>query len=270
MDQRPIGVFDSGLGGLTAVRRLEKLLPHERIVYFGDTGRVPYGNRGEEVIRRYAAQDCRFLLSQDVKMIIAACGTVSSVAPSVLSSLPVPAFGVVEPTAAAAVAASKSGRIGVIGTAATVKSGSYATAIRALSPEATVLGQECPLFVPLVENGWIAEDDPVAALTVERYLRPLGEQRIDTLILGCTHFPLLIPHIRAYLGEGVALISAGDEAAKACVTALEQADSLAPADQEGETTFYVSDKSQNFAAVANIFLGRPVAENIHRVDIHSL
>ena len=270
MDNRPIGVFDSGLGGLTAVRRLEKLLPQERIVYFGDTGRVPYGNRGEDVITRYAAQDCRFLLSQDVKMIIAACGTVSSVAPQVLTSLPVPGFGVVEPTAKAAVAATKNGKIGIIGTAATVKSGSYAKAIAALAPEVTVFGRECPLFVPLVENGWIGEDDAVAALTVERYLQPLKEQGIDTLILGCTHFPLLIPHIRAYLGEGVALISAGDEAAKACATALTEADALADPSQTGETAFYVSDKSQNFAAVAEIFLGRPAAEHIHRVDIDSL
>lgn len=268
MDKRPIGVFDSGLGGLTAVRELEAILPNETIVYFGDTGRVPYGTRGREVIRRYTEDDCAFLEMHDVKMIIAACGTVSSVAGDIIHSRKVPAVDVVEPTARAAVAATKNGRIGIIGTAATVKSGSYAKVIEALLPEAEVYGQECPMLVPLVENGWIGEDDKIAALSVERYLKPLKEKKIDTLILGCTHFPLLVPHIAAYLGEDVALISAGKEAAKTCAAILERDDALTEG-EKGSTTFYVSDKGQNFKAVARTFLGRE-CEDVNVVDINSL
>ena len=203
MDIRPIGVFDSGLGGLTAVRELEAILPDEKIVYFGDTGRVPYGTRGSSVICKYAADDCDFLERHDVKMIIAACGTVSSVAAEIIHSRRVPCVDVVEPTAREAVAATRNNKIGIIGTSATVKSGSYAKVIEALLPEAEVFAEECPMLVPLVENGWIGEDDKIAALAVERYLEPLKAQGIDTLILGCTHFPLLVPHIAGdYIAVG--------------------------------------------------------------------
>ncbi|MBE6587055.1 MAG: glutamate racemase [Ruminococcaceae bacterium] len=267
MNKRPIGVFDSGLGGLTAVRELEAILPGEKIVYFGDTGRVPYGTRGRDVIRRYTEDDCAFLERFDVKMIIAACGTVSSVAGDIIHSRAVPAVDVVEPTAREAVAATRNKKIGIIGTAATVKSGSYAKVIEALLPEAEVFGQECPMLVPLVENGWIGEDDRIAALAVERYLEPLKEQGIDTLILGCTHFPLLVPHIAAYLGKDVALISAGAAAAKAAAGILAKDEKLS--DGEGGTQFFVSDKGQNFKAVAKTFLGRE-CEDVNVVDINSL
>lgn len=267
MDNRPIGVFDSGLGGLTAVRELEAILPDEKIVYFGDTGRVPYGTRGRDVIRRYTEDDCSFLEKYDVKMIIAACGTVSSVAGDIIHSRRVPAVDVVEPTAREAVAATRNKKIGIIGTAATVKSGSYAKVIEALLPEARVFGQECPMLVPLVENGWIGEDDKIAAMAVERYLEPLKKEGIDTLILGCTHFPLLVPHIAAYLGEGVALISAGAAAAKAAASILNKEEALS--DGEGGTTFFVSDKGQNFKTVAKTFLGRE-CEDVNVVDINSL
>ncbi|MBQ3133081.1 MAG: glutamate racemase [Clostridia bacterium] len=269
MDNRPIGVFDSGLGGLTAVRQLEAVLPHERIVYFGDTGRVPYGTRGEDVIRRYAAQDCLFLEQQDAKIIVAACGTVSSVANADLRARAVPTIDVVEPTAKAAVAATHNNRIGIIGTAATVRSGSYAGVITALRPETQVFGQACSMLVPLVENGWIGEDDEIARLAVARYLQPLKEQQIDTLILGCTHFPLLTAHIRAFLGDEVTLISAGQEAARACAKLLAGTDALCDPAQDGGTVFYVSDLSQNFAEVSRSFLGRE-ATDIRLVDIHSL
>lgn len=267
MDNRPIGVFDSGLGGLTAVRELEAILPKEKIIYFGDTGRVPYGTRGREVIRRYTEDDCAFLERYSVKMIIAACGTVSSVAGDLIHSRSVPAVDVVEPTAREAVAATKNKKIGIIGTAATVKSGSYAKVIEALLPESQVFGQECPMLVPLVENGWIGEDDKIAALAVERYLEPLKKEGIDTLILGCTHFPLLVPHIAAYLGEEVTLISAGAAAAKAAAEILAKNDSLSLGD--GKTEFFVSDKGQNFKAVAKTFLGRE-CEDVSVVDINSL
>lgn len=267
MDNRPIGVFDSGLGGLTAVRELEAILPDEKIVYFGDTGRVPYGTRGRDVIRRYTEDDCAFLERHDVKMIIAACGTVSSVAGDIIHSRAVPAVDVVEPTARAAVAATKNSKIGIIGTAATVKSGSYAKVIEALLPEAQVFAQECPMLVPLVENGWIGEDDKIAALAVERYLEPLKKEGIDTLILGCTHFPLLVPHIAAYLGENVSLISAGAAAAKAAAKILERNEALS--EGVGGTQFFVSDKGQNFKAVAKTFLGRE-CDDVNVVDINCL
>ncbi len=266
MDNRPIGVFDSGLGGLTAVRELEAILPDEKIVYFGDTGRVPYGTRGRDVIRRYAADDCAFLEKNGVKMIIAACGTVSSVAGDIIHSANFPCVDVVEPTAREAVLSTVNNKIGIIGTSATVRSGSYAKVIEALLPEAEVFARECPMLVPLVENGWIGEEDKIAELCVERYLAPLKEHGIDTLILGCTHFPLLVPHIAAYLGEGVKLISAGAAAAKAAAALLEKTDALGCGG--GETQFFVSDKGQNFKAVAKNFLGRECDE-VNVVDISS-
>ena len=270
MDRRPIGVFDSGLGGLTAVRQLLELLPAEDIVYFGDTGRVPYGTRGTAVIQRYAKEDCRFLLQQDVKLIIAACGTVSSVAPQVLSSLPVPAIGVVEPTAAAAVAATHSGKIGIIGTSATVRSGSFAQAVQALRPDAEIFAAACPLFVPLVENGWIDRDDPVTRLTVARYLEPLRARGIDTLILGCTHFPLLIPLLQDFFGDSVSLIDAGREAANACARLLQEKHALNPVKKAGDCRFYVTDRPDNFTEVAEMFLGRAVQSDVHVIDCQSL
>jgi glutamate racemase len=163
MDQRAIGVFDSGLGGLTAVRHLQNLLPNENIIYFGDTGRVPYGTRSRDTIRRYTDDDCRLLLERDVKFIIAACGTVSSVAPDLLEQLPVPAIGVVSPTAQAAAAATRNKRIGIIGTAATIRSASFEKALLAIDPTIEITATPCPLFVPLVESGWIAEAEKAVA-----------------------------------------------------------------------------------------------------------
>jgi len=270
MDSRPIGVFDSGLGGLTAVRQLLSRLPRERIVYFGDTGRVPYGTRGDAVIEKYAGEDCRFLLRRDVKLIIAACGTVSSVAPHVLAGLPVPAIGVVEPAAKAAAASTRNGRIGVIGTAATVRSRSFAKAIEQIDKAAQVFSQACPLFVPLVENGWIDPADEVTHLTAERYLTPLKEQGVDTLIMGCTHFPLLKPQLAAVLGDSVTLIDAGEEAARACEAILRERDALGAPDADGGCEFFITDRPQNFSAVAEMFLGRTVRQDVEVVDLDTL
>ncbi len=264
MDNRPIGVFDSGLGGLTAVRRLQELLPQEDIVYFGDTGRVPYGTRSEETIRRYAREDCALLLEKDVKYIIAACGTVSSVAPDILQSLPVPAIGVVEATAAAAVRTTGNGKIGIIGTAATVRSGSFEQAMLKQNPTLTITAQPCPLFVPLVEAGWIDPADDVAVPTVRRYLAPFKAAGVDTLILGCTHFPLLAPIIAAELGDGVALIDSGYETAVHCAAVLREQDALAARDV-GTCRFFVSDQPEGFTHTAEIFLGRSVKEDVQMV-----
>ena len=270
MDNRPIGIFDSGLGGLTAVRQLLRLLPGEDIVYFGDTGRVPYGNRSRETIARYARQDCRFLLENDVKLLIAACGTVSSAAADVLEGMPVPAFGVVEPAAKAAVEATRSGRIGVIGTSATVRSGAFQRCITDLRRDVQVIMQACPMFVPLVENGWIDRADPIARLMAERYLQPLREQRIDTLILGCTHFPLLTPILSDVLGEKVTLIDSGREAALRCAQLLSERDALNTAQRQGCCRFYISDRQEDFARMAAMFLGHPVEGDLHMVNIDAL
>ena len=268
MDNRPIGVFDSGLGGLTVVRQLLKELPNEQIVYFGDTGRVPYGTRSPETIRRYTAEDCRFLQRFDVKLIIAACGTASSVGVDVLRAQPIPAIGVVEATAAAAVKATKNGRIGVLGTAATVQTDAFGKAIRTEAPAVQVFSNACPLFVSLVENGWIAPDDEVTILTAKRYLQPLIEAGIDTLILGCTHFPLLAPILQGILGDGVTLIDSGRETAKAAHALLRSQAALG--DRDGSCRFFVSDTPQGFARVAEMFLGRTVSADVEMIDTASL
>lgn len=264
MDQRAIGVFDSGLGGLTAVRHLQNLLPSENIVYFGDTGRVPYGTRSRETIRRYTEEDCRLLLERNVKFIIAACGTVSSVAPDILEQLPVPAIGVVSPTAQAAVNATKNKRVGILGTAATIRSASFEKAILTINSDIQVTATACPLFVPLVENGWIHQDDDVAIPMVRRYLSAVKDAGVDTLILGCTHFPLLAPIISAELGENVTLIDSGHETAALCAKLLRENNALAER-EIGSAQFYVSDQPEGFSRIAEIFLGKSVRETVEMV-----
>lgn len=270
MDNRPIGVFDSGLGGLTVVRELLERLPHENMVYFGDTGRVPYGSRSPEMVKRYAVQDCELLLRQNVKCIIAACGTVSSVADDVLRSLPIPAMGVVEPTVAAALNATKNGRVGVIGTAVTVRSASFENAIKRARPDAQVFAQACPVLVTLVESGWIEKDNPATEAVVRRYLEPLTEQKIDTLILGCTHFPLLAPILSRILGEGVTLINSGAATAAECASLLQQHEMLSQATDAGSCQFFVSDQPYNFTRVAEMFLGRAVREDVCQVNVEGI
>lgn len=268
MDTRPIGVFDSGLGGLTAVRELRRSLPGEDIVYFGDTGRVPYGTRGQDTILQYARQDIRFLISKNVKCILAACGTVSSVFPAQEAQrLPVPYAGVVETAARCAARATKNGKIGVIGTAATVRSGSYERALRAFLPEVHITAKACPLFVPLVENGFIAKGDPVTALAVERYLREVRDAGVDTLILGCTHYPLLRPAIHAFMGDGVTLIDVGQSTALSAAEMLNRLGLLQDGTHKGSVHYYVSDTPDDFAALATIFLGPYAGGEVERVAI---
>ena len=253
MSDSAIGIFDSGLGGLTAVKELVKVLPNENIVYFGDTARVPYGNRSKKTIIKYAEQDASFLLSKGVKMIIAACGTVSSVATGLRDTLPVPFTGVVDPTADAAVRATRNGKIGVIGTSATVNSQSYKKAILSKNESIKVYQQDCPLFVSLVENGFISEEDQIVQLVVERYLEKLKNQNIDTLILGCTHFPIISRAIQNYLGSSVTLIDSGKE------TALYAA--------EIECIYYVSDTVDDFRRTAQIFLGKNDIEDVYHITL---
>ncbi|MCI8361317.1 MAG: glutamate racemase, partial [Clostridiales bacterium] len=233
----------------------------------GDTGRVPYGSRSPETIVQYARQDENFLLSQDVKMIIAACGTVSAVAGHTSEELPVPFIGVVDPAARAAVAASRTGRIGVIGTSATIASGSYTRHILALRPGARVFTNDCPLFVPLVEAGWIDDGDPVTVETARRYLEPLIEARVDALILGCTHYPVLTRIIGRIMGEGVSLINTGRTAAQAAAAYLREHGMLSGAAAARPCRYYVSDHTESFSQIASILLGREIGDQVERVDI---
>lgn len=268
---RAIGVFDSGLGGLTVVRELIRELPNEDIVYFGDTARVPYGNRSRETIKSYAAEAEAFLLKHRVKLIVAACGTVSSVAADTAEALPVPFFGMVGYAAAAAVKATKNGKIGVIGTAATVGSESHRREILRLLPGAEVTAAACPLFVPLVEEGWFSAEDEVVRGTVKRYLEPIKRAGADTLILGCTHYPVLAVAIAAELGSGVTLINPGIAVAEAVKEYLNTAE-LARADNIGGThKFYVTDKPESFKKTASVLLGEETdGETVERVDLNSL
>ncbi len=268
MDNRPIGIFDSGLGGLTALREMERLLPGERLIYFGDTGRVPYGSRTTETILTYARQDTAFLRRFDPKVILIACGTVSATALHHLAEEnPLPIRGVVGPAARAAVQATRNHRVGLIGTAATIRSGAYERAISALDPEIQVTAHACPLFVPLVENGRTRPGDVVIEQICKDYLTPVKEAGVDTLILGCTHYPLLREVLGAFLGDRVTLIDVGAACARELARELREKDLLAPVGAKGESRYFVSDEVENFSALASRFLGYRVARRIERVDI---
>ena len=267
MDNRPIGVFDSGLGGLTVVKELQQILPQEDIVYFGDTGRVPYGTRSRDTILRYAAQDIAFLQQKQVKMVIAACGTVSSVLPEeTAQEFSFPYTGVVLPASMAAAAATKNGKIGAIGTTATIRSRSYERAIRSVKPQAEVIGIACPLFVPLVENGYIGRDNQVTRLVAEDYLAPLKAAGVDTLILGCTHFPIIREIVADVMGKGVVLIDPGAETAHSAASTLQAAGMLHEPEHTGRCSFYVSDSADSFSDTALLFLGRPVRDDVELVS----
>lgn len=269
MDNRPIGVFDSGLGGLTAVKQLEQVLPGESLVYFGDTGRVPYGSRGKDTILRYARQDMDFLLAQNVKAVLAACGTVSSVARSVGEALSVPYIDVIGPSARAAAAATKNGKIGVIGTAATIASDSYRSALLRINHKLEVYPQACPLFVSLVESGFVSPQDEVTRLVAERYLAPVRAAGVDTLILGCTHYPIIAPTVAGVMGRGVTLIDSGREAALALAQALKERDLLCEEGHHRQASYFVTDTPENFLNVAELFLGHSVEGRTQRIDIES-
>lgn len=267
MKNKAIGVFDSGLGGLTAVKELIKCLPNEDIVYFGDTGRVPYGTRSKETIIKYAAQDAKFLLNRNVKMIIAACGTVSSVASDLGESLPVMFSGVLEPTAKAAAKATGSGSVAVLGTSATINSHSYKHHLEKINPDIKVFEQDCPLFVPLVENGFTDKDDVIVKSVVERYVSQFKNTEVDTVILGCTHYPLLKAAIGELLGESVTLIDSGFETALHTKKLLEENGLLCEKSTEGKREFFVSDTPHNFETIAGLFLGKDMKSCAKRIDI---
>ncbi len=268
MDNRPIGVFDSGLGGLTTVRQITEAMPGEDIIYFGDTGRVPYGNRSRETIIRYTKDDIEFLLKHNIKIIIAACGTASSVALGQLyDKYEIKIIGVLEPACEEAVRVTKNGRIGVIGTTGTIKSGKYTELIKKINPELTIVSNDCPMFVPLVENGY-AESEAARLIAID-YLKPLKEADVDTIILGCTHYPLLEKVISDIMGKEVNLISPGALAAKKAQSYLKENDILAEKSSGGKSEFYVSDSVEGFSGLASTFLGRNIEGHIHRAEVLS-
>jgi glutamate racemase len=263
MDNRPIGVFDSGLGGLTAVREMLRILPEEQIIYFGDTGRVPYGGRSPKIITQYSRQDAAFLMSRHVKMVVAACGVAGSL---LAKELPVPFTGVLEPTARAAAAATQNGRIGVIATDATIRSGSFQQALKALNPQLQVFAKSCPLFVPIVESGFSLEHPDITKEVAETYLASLRAADVDTVILGCTHYPIIKRIIGEVVGEKVRLIDSGRETAIYCHSLLQQQDMLAQG-TKGDCSFFVSDRIEDFSKVAGIFLREDVHSAVQLVDI---
>ncbi len=271
MDNRPIGVFDSGLGGLTTVKKLEALLPNENLIYFGDTARVPYGGRSRETLIKYARQDVAFLKTFDLKAIVVACGTLSTTAMSVLmeeSTLPI--FGVVNPASQAAVEATRNQRVGLIATAASIRTGAYERKITTQDPTIAVYSKACPLFVPLVENGRIHPGDVVIETVVAEYLQPLKALGVDTLVLGCTHYPLLMPVIGSFMGPDVTLIDSGAACARTVANWLADHDQLCDPNRqtdEPRCRFYVSDSVQGFAELADVFLQQEIDHEVTQVDI---
>lgn len=264
-DPRPIGVFDSGIGGLTVVHELIRQLPNESIVYFGDTARVPYGPKSPETVLRYSREIVNLLREQDVKAIVIACNTATAHALSALrAELDIPVIGVVEPGARAAVRATAGGHVGVIGTAGTVKSGAYERAIRALEPATRVTSRACPLFVPLVEEGWT--DTEASRLIAEEYLRPLREANVDAVVLGCTHYPLIKPLIGRVLGPDVRLIDSAEQTAAETRRVLEEHGLRAPADATPAYRFMASDDPLQFLQLGQRFLG----DAIEGVEVRTL
>lgn len=265
MRDAPIGVFDSGIGGLTVVAELMRQLPTERIIYFGDTARVPYGPKSVETVQRYSREIVGWLQSEGVKSIVVACNTATAHAlPLLQDEFDLPVIGVVQPGARAAVRATTSGRIGVIGTAGTITSGAYDRAIQALAPAAFVAGKPCPLFVPLVEEGWL--DGEATRLIAREYLNPLQTQQVDTLVLGCTHYPLLKPLLSEIMGPDVSLIDSAEETAAETARTLER-EGLRRNDGGTPTyTFVASDAPQQFLTVGQRFLGTAI-ERVEKLTL---
>jgi glutamate racemase len=262
---RAIGVFDSGIGGLTVVRSLMERLPFENIVYFGDTARVPYGIKSVETINRYAAQITEFLIKKDVKLLIVACNTMAAVAHQTIADLsPVPVLEVIDASARIAIKNTRSKSIGVIGTPATINSNAYARAIHLLDKDAKIFSQACPLFVPLVEEGWF--DHPATKLIAQEYLKPVIAEAVDTLVLGCTHYPLLKPLLQDIMGKSVSLIDSAEAMADIAADLIDKQKIGNENDSPPEYLFCVSDLPYRFQTIGERFLGRTLG----RVELVSL
>ena len=268
--RKPIGVFDSGLGGLSAVRVLKKILPNEDIIYFGDTGRVPYGTRSDEIITRYALDDMNFLCSFGVKAVLVACGTVSSVALDTLrQNFDVPVMGVVEAASKKACELSQSKKIALLATGATVKNGAYERYLQKTSPAFSFKGVGCPMFVPLVENGYIEKDCKVTRIFCDEYIGKLCDFNPDCIILGCTHYPIIKSIIKdsakALIGD-VDIVDSGEQAALEIKEFLQNNNLLNTESEKGTVKYYVSDDTASFCQSASIFLGEQISD-ITKIDI---
>jgi glutamate racemase len=256
---KPVGIFDSGIGGLTVVKEIIRLLPHENLVYFGDTARVPYGIKSKETIIKFSLENTLFLLQQDVKMIVVACNTSSSLAlPIIRRHFKIPIIGVIMPGAKEAVYATKNKRIGVIGTRATIHSGAYDEEIKRLDASIKVFSQACPMFVPLVEEGWT--QDAITTKVAQKYLEPLKAKGIDTLILGCTHYPLLKNKIQEVVGKDIKLVDSAQQVAVEVKQVLSQEGLLNQDKIRPSREYFVSDEVAIFKNVAKSFLGSDLKE----------
>ncbi|WP_034428949.1 glutamate racemase [Caldisalinibacter kiritimatiensis] len=269
MDNRPIGVFDSGIGGLTVLKEIMEQLPGEDIIYFGDTARIPYGTRSRETVIKYSFQCIKFLLSKDIKAIVVACNTASAIAlQEATKAFDIPIIGVIEPGANASVLATRNNKIGVIGTSGTINSEAYQTKIRQLNKSSEVIGIPCPLFVQIVEEGWA--DTDVAKLAAEKYLMELKEHNVDTLVLGCTHYPILRYTLSKVMGEDVTLVNPAFETAKAVKDILKEKDLLRnDVNRKPSYQFYVSDDPEKFRRIGGNILRKEI-RNIEKVDIENL
>jgi glutamate racemase len=251
---KAIGIFDSGIGGLTVLKEIIAKLPHEKIIYLGDTARVPYGIRSAETVMRYSFENTDFLLSQEIKMLVIACNTASAISlDAVKKEFPLPVIGVLEPGARAVVAATKARKVGVIGTEATINSGAYEKAIKLLAPDIEVYSLACPLFVTLAEEGWT--DNDIAALVTKKYLAPLLNTGIDALVLGCTHYPLLKDVIGEVAGPDIILIDSASETAQEVADVLAKLRWRGIAQGEGQRRFFVTDSPSRFEMIGKRFLG---------------
>lgn len=269
--KRPIGIFDSGIGGLTVLKEIIRVLPGEDTLYLGDTAHLPYGTKSEEAVTKYSIQNTRFLLQFNIKLLVVACNTASAVSLSALrKEFSLPLVGVIEAGARAAAKVTKNGKVGIIGTETTVRSSAYTRAIKAIHADINTLSQACPLFVPLVEEGWIQDD--ITLSIVERYLAPLKKEGIDTLVLGCTHYPLLKKMIQQVMGGGVALIDSAEETALEVKAMLTQLGLIAP-EREGDLPavvaarrFFVTDVPLRFEEQGSRFLGEKIS-TVERIDL---
>lgn len=261
--QKAIGVFDSGVGGLTVVRELMRQLPRESIIYFGDTARVPYGTKSKDTIIKFSIENVKFLLKFDVKLIVVACNTASSISlASLRFHFNVPIIGVIRPGAREAVRLTKNKRVGVIGTKTTIASKAYEDEIKYRDRTIRVMSKACPLFVPLVEEGWIKEK--ITKEIAKTYLTPIKKQKADTLILGCTHYPLLKGVIKQVMGDGINLIDSAYQTAREVNTLLSQKGLLNPSSEKPRYEFYVSDEPENFINIGERFLGKSL-KHVERV-----
>lgn len=265
MDSRPIGVFDSGIGGLTVVKEIMEQLPNESIVYFGDTARVPYGTKSKEIVTRYSFQCIKFLLEKKVKAIVVACNTASAASlDAAKQSFDIPFIGVVEPGAITACQVTRSNKVGIIGTEGTVSSGAYEKEINVINNDVKIVLKACPLFVPIAEEGW--QDTEIARLTAHEYLAGLKEKGIDALVMACTHYPLLEKTIAQVMGEDIMLVNPAYETAKSLKDILDELGIRNKGGRKTEYEFYVSDNPVKFKKIGENFLCKPIS-HVDKIDI---